>query len=388
MIPSVNKRHDVDDVQTAIRVGLETHLARIDDLVGGRISVIDLSRRNHAHAVVVKDGPSYFIKQPTNRTMAESVRNEASVYQLLHRLSPSDEGMALAPRFHAFHEDSDALILEYLPGVCPLSTYRYERRRPLKWVARSLGRMIAQLHNITHEISTNPSVLQETISSYAPPVFYLLTPSVSMYCMLSPANLQLLQELQDNQRLQEQVEAARKQWSPSCLVHGDLKWDNVLVCPPCPPARSRALRIADWELAGVGDPAWDVASVLAAYISAWIRAEQLVSTRIPSRPTAPPDMSALCRTYWDAYAEDRRLTAHEAGVMLRRAIAYCGMKLIWVAIEGMQESRMLSATYLTHVQVGLNVLERPEEAVVYLCGLSCATWPATWPVPPTADVVS
>ncbi|MDQ6678593.1 MAG: aminoglycoside phosphotransferase family protein [Acidobacteriota bacterium] len=365
------------DLQAVIDIGLETHLISAEDLVAGQISFIDLSRRNHAHAIVAKHGQSYFIKRPTNNKMAQSVRNEALIYRLLNQLSPSGEGNALAPHFHTFHEDADALVLEYSPGVTPLSAYPNERRRPLQWVARSLGKMIARLHIITNHIPANMNAL-ESISLYEPPVFYVLTPNVSMYCMLSPANLQLIKELQQNRQLQNQLDAAKHAWNPSCLVHGDLKWDNVLVYPARPGINSRGLRIADWELAGRGDPAWDVASILAGYISGWIQDEQLVSTKHPQRYKSTTNVSALCSLFLNAYLGERGLTAHEASETLRRAIAYCGMKLLWVAIEAMQESRLLSATYLTHVQVGINVLERPGEAMVHLFGMPCTAWPEAW----------
>ena len=45
-------------------------------------------------------------------------------------------------------------------------------------------------------------------------------------------------------------------WTPDCLVHGDVKWENCLFDGP--PGARRGVRVADWELAAFGDPAWDV----------------------------------------------------------------------------------------------------------------------------------
>ena len=211
-------------------------------------------------------GPSYFIKRPTNVSMSKSLRNEALIYRLFEQISIPNGHNSFAPRFHAFHEDLDALILEYISGVMPLLAYLRERQGALKSVKDLLGKIIGNFHDTTSKISDNQNYLRNGIELYEPPAFYLLTPSVSMYCVLSPANLQLLTELQRNQQLQAQAEATKRAWSPSCLVHGDLKWDNILVYPK-EPTISPALRIGDWELAGIGDPAWDAASILVAYIS-------------------------------------------------------------------------------------------------------------------------
>jgi aminoglycoside phosphotransferase (APT) family kinase protein len=366
------------DFQVVIDVALKTHLICADDLVAGRISFIDLSRRNHDYAIIVKDGSSYFIKRPTNNKMAQSVRNEAAIYRIFSQLNPCEIGIAFAPRFYEFCEDVDLLVLEYVPGVIPLSADSHERQRSLKWIARALGKMIAQLHVATNQISANSSAFVENINLHEPPVFNLFTPSVTMYSNLSPANLHLIGELQQNYQVREQFEAARHSWNPSCLIHGDLKWDNILVYPTLEAIESRPLRIADWELAGFGDPAWDVASILAAYTSVWIQAEQLASKIGPRQHKSAPSLSALCRAFLDAYLNKGRLSSNEAVSILGRAIAYCGMKLVWIAIEAMQESRMLSATYLTHVQVGINILERPSEAMVHLFGLPCTAWPGAW----------
>jgi hypothetical protein len=54
---------------------------------------------------------------------------------------------------------------------------------------------------------------------------------------------------------------------PACLIHADVKWDNA-VLEPGPPAR---VTLFDWELSGLGDPAWDVGAALADTVSLTVR---------------------------------------------------------------------------------------------------------------------
>ena len=56
------------------------------------------------------------------------------------------------------------------------------------------------------------------------------------------------------------LRAARARWSRLCLVHGDLKHDNVLVCGA---GGDRLVVLVDWEMARLGDPAWDLAALAA-----------------------------------------------------------------------------------------------------------------------------
>jgi aminoglycoside phosphotransferase (APT) family kinase protein len=48
---------------------------------------------------------------------------------------------------------------------------------------------------------------------------------------------------------------ARAAWRPVGLIHGDCKLDNVII------ADDGTIRLIDWEMARLGDPAWDLAAL-------------------------------------------------------------------------------------------------------------------------------
>ena len=81
---------------------------------------------------------------------------------------------------------------------------------------------------------------------------------------------------------------------PLCLVHADVKWDNA-VLDPGPPAR---VTLFDWELSGLGDPAWDVGSALADSLSLDVRlsAAPVVAAAAPLTPAMAALLSAYGRT--------------------------------------------------------------------------------------------
>jgi aminoglycoside phosphotransferase (APT) family kinase protein len=51
------------------------------------------------------------------------------------------------------------------------------------------------------------------------------------------------------------IAGLERAWTPRALLHGDVKFDNVL-------ASDAGLLLVDWELAGRGEPAWDLAGVV------------------------------------------------------------------------------------------------------------------------------
>jgi tRNA A-37 threonylcarbamoyl transferase component Bud32 len=103
---------------------------------------------------------------------------------------------------------------------------------------------------------------------------------------------------------------------PSCLTHGDLKWDNCLL-------GGDGVKVIDWETAGVGDPAWDVAGILAEYAllqSVWPVAGQ-------SPGSVPAAVDAFLAGYLAAAAPP------DPAAVLTRAARLCGARLVQTALE-------------------------------------------------------
>ncbi|MBF0688129.1 MAG: phosphotransferase [Cellulomonas sp.] len=92
-----------------------------------------------------------------------------------------------------------------------------------------------------------------------------------------------------------------------CLVHGDLKWSNLAVGADGPV-------VLDWELAGGGDPAWDVGS---------LAAEHLV------RPGARAGLGPLLT----GYAAGARPASRVLPAFSRRVALAAGLRVAQLALE-------------------------------------------------------
>jgi thiamine kinase-like enzyme len=170
------------------------------------------------------------------------------------------------------------------------------------------------------------------------------------------------------------LEELRDDWRLSALIHRDLKWDNCLLRTGPVPEGESNLKIVDWELAGLGDPCWDAGSVLNDYLTSWLLS-------IPTTGEMPPadflklarypleKMHPALRTFWTSYVGRLKLDPESESQWQLRAVRYAAARLLQTAFEQMQMSSHLTATVICSLQLGLNMLKRPDEAAIRLLGL-------------------
>jgi thiamine kinase-like enzyme len=102
----------------------------------------------------------------------------------------------------------------------------------------------------------------------------------------------VVSELSERADLMALVEEAGSAWSARAPIHGDVKWDNVLARRE--PSGAWRLWLIDWELAGWGDPGWDVAGL----------AETIVTTQLLAGGAIDPaSVGPVCRAALAAHAD-------------------------------------------------------------------------------------
>ncbi len=167
--------------------------------------------------------------------------------------------------------------------------------------------------------------------------------------------------------LSEALDELRRRWQPSSIIHGDLKWDNVVLVPRPSGRRPHHVQFVDWEMVQFGDPLWDAASFLAQHLDVWI-GSMPVAAHAPRSDSARLPLDRLkpaMRQFWQAY----RLGANEDDHAVERVVRYAAARLVQFAIEADQQSAILSANGVIRLQVAHNMMQRPMTAVRTLLGL-------------------
>lgn len=357
-----------------LRLGLVSQ----EQVVEGDLMVSGIPRRNANFKIVSKDRPGYLLKQGSDPERRETVENEAAVYRLLLTRSPR-LGRYL-PTLSHYSPGEHILVLGYIEDAVTLERHHRIHGRFSSRLAADLGAALAELHRSSWGGAGEEA--EETrnlpIRRDPPWILSLHRPGLGMYCRISSANLQLIATIQKFPELGMRFEQLRQEWSHAVLVHFDVKWDNVLVAPKTPANAhgkwTYGIKLVDWELAGLGDPCWDVGTVFGEYLGFWLHS-------IPSTGENSPDylldlaryplrkMQPAIREFWRSYSRRMRLDMASHSLWLMRAVRYAAARLVQTAFEQGQTMAQLSGNALSQLQLSLNMLQRPEQAAVHLLGI-------------------
>ncbi len=342
-------------------------------IVDGDFQVIDASRRNRNFKAISKAGPSYMLKQRAGKSSDDSLAYESRVYQFLGAIS--DGGASLSahlPDHYGYDEQQGVLILELLRDAVNVHEHHAERRRCTVRSAAALGQALSRCHRLSR-----PSLLTTDAARLpvrTPWVLSLHRPGPELFREVSSANLQLIRIIQSTPEFPRQLDELREGWRVDSLIHNDIKWENCLLCSAGPNGKTQ-VKIIDWEFAGRGDSCWDAGAIFSNFLSSWLFSVPVTGEEPPDRylelaqyPLEP--MQPAIRAYWRAYARGMELQPQAAHEFLTRSMRYAAARLIQTGFEQMQRSAHLTGNQVCLLQLSLNIMRTPQEAIVHLLGIS------------------
>ncbi len=336
-----------------------------DSITGSELTIEDASSRNLNRKVSRRRGRNYLLKQAVKDASDVAILREALVYRFL---SKAPQIVGYLPRFYGYDTADQVLVLEHIRGVRDLAQRMANGRWPFTAVARRIGACLAALHTL------NARSLPGELGYLTEPPWVLAIhrPPVQTLREVSGANLELIREIQATRALCDLLDALRSEWKCTALIHMDLRSSNWLVSDPGAPP---CIKLVDWETACLGDPCWDVGSMLAEYVIWW--ALQVPIAGEPQRDETSG--VALERThraiaaFWLSYARLSRLELSKRNGFLLLSLRYAAARLIQSAYERLRQSWKLDGFAVRLLQLSLNILQQPEAAARHLSGISPAT---------------
>lgn len=344
---------------------IERGLLEREAIVDGDLVVADASRRNRNLKVLRRRGPSLFVKQPASPDpqAAATLRREATCFELAARHPGWAALRELVPDYYGYDDRRRLLVLGLIEGGRSAAEGA-GWYGPTAAVAGAAGRALGRFHRAAGELA---AAAPEGAFPGSPPWILLAhRTDPSWMPATAPGQLQLLGWLRAEPRVHRAFEALLAGWRTEALIHGDLKWDNLVLTGG---AEEPEARIVDWELADLGDPAWDLGSLLQTFVAYPVLSMPPAAGAAAELPPAvwaavQPAATAL----WRGYLEGRGLAAEAAGELLGRALRLSGGRAVLSAYEHLHQAPALTPQAVALAVAGLDLTERPAEWAARLLG--------------------
>jgi hypothetical protein len=340
-----------------------------ETIIAGDLVVEAVPRHNHNFKIRSQQGPSYLLKQGTESGGVGTVAYEARVYDLLSTHADHDGLRNVLPRSYGYDPDQRILLLELYENAQDIREYQARRNRFPKVAATLMGEALGILHALEC-----PDDLYAGLSHQPPAILSIHRPGLDLLQGLSMGNRQVVKMVQTYPVFAAALERLRQGWEPSRLIHGDIRWDNWLVTRRAAKGPPAAVRIVDWEFAAVGDPCWDAGSIFAEYLAYWLLAVPSASDVPPERlveisPIRLEQLQPAMRAFWRAYERRLQLTPATSAIWLLRSGQFAAARLVERAAEQMHRTNQFTGQIVFLLQVAMNILQRPQDAVVQLLGI-------------------
>jgi aminoglycoside phosphotransferase (APT) family kinase protein len=342
-----------------------TTYGRVHATVFSNVLVIELSSQHTGHVEVFPGCATYRKHFGTHRVGYE---REVAARGLL-ATNPASRHVASA----ILIEDVEVgeLCVAFLESVVTLRQMCTDRSPAFQSALAQLANALAAVHRTGVDVGA--PALQPSERPFA---FGLSEPTVRLLQVASLGSVELAKILQLDASVRDELNCLASTWEPTAFIHSDLKWDNILVHPREGETKSAQIKITDWELAGIGDPCWDVGTVLGEYLAFWALSIPIVSDEAPDTymhlaqyplESLQPAISA----FWQSYSAGMGFDETSAREQLIRSTRYAGARLIQTAYERTQTMSRLTPQIYLLLQLSLNVLDQPESAAEQLLGLTC-----------------
>lgn len=190
--------------------------------------------------------------------------------------------------------------------------------------------------------------------------------------LLSPANEQFLKMIQADEILKSNLDDLRSNWQATSLMHGDLKWNNVLTRDT---DSEPNWYVIDWEMVDRGDPRWDLGTMIQCWWYFWILStppDELTSLdeMLSRRRSAFDETRLSLNALWDGYQAAIGMSASESHKLRNIVACFAAARMLQTVYEllNSQESIGLSAQVM--IEMSRRILENSESMAEFMPGVA------------------
>ena len=354
------------------------------------------SSKNFSLFVRVSTQHQFLVKQErmsASRSFKGDLRHEWKVYELVRQFPELTPLHSLISEAIHFDEDCAILVFRYLSEYVDLGEFYEQHHCFSPAIASTLGKTLAHFHRATLDRQDYRTFLEGHAvvkDDHVPDFdrdFRELTPEKLQH--LSTDGLNFYRFYQRDRALQKAIANLGDIYEPCCLIHDDLKFDNILLhqdwhtlltsTSATDPTIEAAtpLRIIDWERWSWGDPTHDVGNIVAQFLKLWLKsltvnrnidiqlALQLAATPLEQ---IQPSLIAFIQAY----------IAHMPGLLKRfpdfltRVMQFAGLSLLDRIQARLHYYEPFGNVEICMFQVAGRLLCHPQPSIQTVFGLTAA----------------
>jgi hypothetical protein len=316
--------------------------------------------------------------------------NEWIIQELLQNFPELRHLRTLISEVIHFDPARAIIVFNYLNDYCDLSDFYSEKQIFPTKIAASIGASIAVIHRATLDNQKYKNFFEQNYSEdlpidYVPNLLYGLEPiGPEIFSQVSLDNLKFFELYQRYQSLGQAIAELNTAFEPCCLIHNDLKLNNILlhieweqILSTASPSTNSIVRLIDWENWAWGDPAYDLGTIIANYLKIWLNS-LIISTdidvdtalRLAITPleSLQPSIVALTKAYFENFPE----ILVRRPDFLKRVVQFTGFGLIEKIQARIEYQEPFGNIGICMLQVAKTLLCRPEESIEIIFGTTAS----------------
>lgn len=362
------------------------------------------SCKNFNLLVHLADKRHFLIKQEPldqNGSTHKDLLHEWQIHQLMKQ-SDLQSIRPLLSRMIDFNLEDSIAIFDYLTEYSDLDDF-YHRRQSFPVVAAAaLGATVAAVHQATLDREDYQRCLEPTVTNsdgeaneQVPDLLYGLEYlTYQQFAAASTDALKFYELVQRYESLIQAIAELNDAYEPCCLIHNDLKLNNILLLhdwETAAPATSLPLslnlsqpliRLIDWEKSVWGDPAADLGALIASYLKLWLKSLTVkagidldLALRFATTPLEKlhPSLSALTQAYLAQFPQ----VLERFPDFLPRVMRFAGFELIEAIQAKLHYHEPFGNIEICMLQVAKTLLCTPTKSIPTVFGRDAAELLAT-----------
>jgi len=374
----------------------------IEQLIGKNLNLlVNLSAAESAGKIsaryVVKQGPVGRLGIPK-----DGFDEEWRFARLLRTHEELATLQALTSEPISYDEENEIIVYRFFERFQDLGDFYSDHQLYPPAIAAAMGVALASFHQATFQRSDYLRELDPHSPSLEPgqmhrPNYHQelshLTPSIFQRVSVDGLKFyQLCQRADDLSQAILHLEAISQR---CCLIHGDLKFNNILLHDgwlnwrrQILPGTTSALlltddqsvvRFIDWEQWKWGDPAFDIGAIVADYLRAWLKSLMLsrdvdlaVALKLAAVPleTVQPSIQAFLQAYVSQFPEILDVFPDFPD----RLFQFAGLGLIRMIQDGLHYHEPFGTVEKSMLQIAKSLLCQPEAAQTTILGSTCLSF--------------